>query len=856
MARLPVPGSDNGTWGDVLNDFLQQALKNDGTIKDNAITANNLAPNSVTNAAIASDAVNATSIADGSITNGLISDGTIQEVKLSSAVQTKLNQTSADKVSGAASSMDKAIVRFDGATGKLVQDSLATIGDDGDITTPGIINASRIGNKPEASFIAANQAGTTAVSTDLQMLGTGAADTSFINGRFLNASNAPANLFVKSRGTTVGQNVIVQDGDHLGNIGFDGADGVGYFEGARIRARVDGVPATGSIPGSIEFYTTPEGSSSGVLAMAIKSTGKVAIPGGTIGASSSQQHTLPAVSSDTFTLNNAAQTIANKTFTSTALTGNTAISSGGELRIYNTADQTTNYERVRQYWTGNVWTLASESGGTGTARTMQFGTITSFIIPNAAGAVLRRNNTSTTYLLNITSTGLSASSGTQSGLLIDPTINQSGSANYTALIVNPSETATGTGSKLLADFQLGGVSKTRIDSTGSHYLSSSATNGMALYATTDETTNYERARVYWNSTVFTIQTDNGGTGSARSLSLRTPNTTFTLNSGSSAGIYQFVTGASSANGSGIRATGVWSASSGTNNVVSIEPTINQSSTAGYTVLNINPTESAIGSGTRLLINAQVGGVSKFSVDTTGAATLAAAGTGVGSVVTVDGTQTLTNKTFSGANITGAVALPTSSTFALYNTADQTTNYERLVIDWVSGAARIYTNFGGTAATRTLNLGVASTAGSSTVGTSFRISDGAPFFRYSRTSGTNGGFVDLGGITSSASSGISGIFVINPAINQTLTAGYTALLVNPTESATGSGTKLLADFQLGGVSKVSITNLGQLKLAASVAGAATMNIPTGTVPTNPVTGDVYSDGTHVYCYLASTWKQLD
>lgn len=33
MARLPVPGSDDGTWGDVLNEFLEVAHNNDGTLK-------------------------------------------------------------------------------------------------------------------------------------------------------------------------------------------------------------------------------------------------------------------------------------------------------------------------------------------------------------------------------------------------------------------------------------------------------------------------------------------------------------------------------------------------------------------------------------------------------------------------------------------------------------------------------------------------------------------------------------------------------------------------------------------------------------------------------------------------------
>jgi len=33
MARLPQPGADNGTWGDVLNDFLEVEHNNDGTLK-------------------------------------------------------------------------------------------------------------------------------------------------------------------------------------------------------------------------------------------------------------------------------------------------------------------------------------------------------------------------------------------------------------------------------------------------------------------------------------------------------------------------------------------------------------------------------------------------------------------------------------------------------------------------------------------------------------------------------------------------------------------------------------------------------------------------------------------------------
>lgn len=37
MSRLPVVGSDDGTWGDVLNDYLAVAHNTDGSLKDTAV---------------------------------------------------------------------------------------------------------------------------------------------------------------------------------------------------------------------------------------------------------------------------------------------------------------------------------------------------------------------------------------------------------------------------------------------------------------------------------------------------------------------------------------------------------------------------------------------------------------------------------------------------------------------------------------------------------------------------------------------------------------------------------------------------------------------------------------------------
>lgn len=54
MARLPIPGSDVGEWGDILNDYLGVSLASDGTIKAGTIDTAALQDNSITNAKLAS----------------------------------------------------------------------------------------------------------------------------------------------------------------------------------------------------------------------------------------------------------------------------------------------------------------------------------------------------------------------------------------------------------------------------------------------------------------------------------------------------------------------------------------------------------------------------------------------------------------------------------------------------------------------------------------------------------------------------------------------------------------------------------------------------------------------------------
>lgn len=163
---------------------------------------------------------------------------------------------------------------------------------------------------------------------------------------------------------------------------------------------------------------------------------------------------------------------------------------------------------------------------------------------------------------------------------------------------------------------------------------STATAGLQLYNTADQTTNYERLEALWSSNVAVIRSVASGTGATRVLELRanlTGNANYNVirTAGYNVTTFGFQFTASSATGFAgltfIDATQTFTATSGQTNVLAIRPTYNQASgTAANTDLLINRTQTAVGSGTQRLIDAQVGGASQFSVSNNGTITTAGA----------------------------------------------------------------------------------------------------------------------------------------------------------------------------------------------------------------------------------------
>jgi hypothetical protein len=89
--------------------------------------------------------------------------------------------------------------------------------------------------------------------------------------------------FIKSRGTSAGSHTIVQSGDNLGVLSFEGADGSGSKVAAQIYAQVDGTPGAGDMPGRIVFSTTAVGAAAATEQLRITSNRYVRLASGTGG---------------------------------------------------------------------------------------------------------------------------------------------------------------------------------------------------------------------------------------------------------------------------------------------------------------------------------------------------------------------------------------------------------------------------------------------------------------------------------------------------------------------------------------------------------------------------------------------
>tara|TARA_R110000822_G_scaffold53720_7_gene138398 strand:+ start:1032 stop:2789 length:1758 start_codon:yes stop_codon:yes gene_type:complete len=333
---LPVTGELNGTWGDVVNDnitsMVEQAIAGLATINTWTAASHTLTTaNGTTDearcailecsgapgaaATVICPASTKLYVIKNSVTGGYAVTlktpaGTGISVPNGGTALLYCDGTNVvsggglnGDVVGPASATDNAVARYDGTTGKIIQNSAVTIADDGatviaaNSTTDGLrITQLGTGNalavedsaNPDANPFVIDANGRTVLGNTTNILtsdlfeihSTGSA-TSYASSIFnWSASSGFANqYFYRSKSGTVGTQGVVANADNIGSIRFAADDGTAFISAALILAAVDGTPGTNDMPGRLVFSTTADGASSPTERMRINNQGEVGIGG-------------------------------------------------------------------------------------------------------------------------------------------------------------------------------------------------------------------------------------------------------------------------------------------------------------------------------------------------------------------------------------------------------------------------------------------------------------------------------------------------------------------------------------------------------------------------------------------------
>lgn len=236
-------------------------------------------------------------------------------------------------------------------------------------------------------------------------------------------------------------------------------------------------------------------------------------------------------------------------------------------------------------------------------------------------------------------------------------------------------------------------------------------------------------------------------------------------------------------------------SSGATSIFDVDRAVTQSGTAGYNGIRVNVTETSVGSGTRNLFVANLGGAHRFSIRQDGTIWI-----GPGSTVSTFTPSATTPKLLCQAQVItgGQIGFQWAGNFAGEMTpASGIATYMTIRPNITSSGT------GGWTA-----LQILAADGGSGSGTRLQLSIG---------SGTTAMSVFASGqVTSngslSGSSGLESCFSITNTLNQSGTAGYNSLRINNTETATGSGAKRAIHILRNGSFTFAVMNDGKFEIA--------------------------------------------
>jgi hypothetical protein len=152
---------------------------------------------------------------------------------------------------------------------------------------------------------------------------------------------------------------------------------------------------------------------------------------------------------------------------------------------------------------------------------------------------------------------------------------------------------------------LGTTAPTHPLTLGSTFAGSGSGQGISLYRTADQVTNYERFVMKYNTTnQYLIGSEQGGTGAARPILINTNGRSLTINDNTSSQFAIIATNpmTGSTNAGIFRTSGGWSGASGINTTLQLATTYTHTGTASGRELFISPYYQTLGSGTYSLID--------------------------------------------------------------------------------------------------------------------------------------------------------------------------------------------------------------------------------------------------------------
>lgn len=378
-------------------------------------------------------------------------------------------------------------------------------------------------------------------------------------------------------------------------------------------------------------------------------------------------------------------------------------------------------------------------------------------------------------------TAFSGSSGEQRGIYAFYTINQTSTAAFTALKINLTQTALGSGQQAFADFQTGGTSRFVVTSDTTMPGQVLAATGSLTRPTYSFTADPDTG--WYGNGGNTMQLVLGGTHRwvFENALIEGRSTSNTITTSSAGQVLTVQGNISTSTGPALTLNnrGTFTGSSADQVNVLVSATANQTSTAGFSLLRGDVTNTALGSGDQNLLDLRVGGTSVFKVKN-GATSAIQGGVqaSLGDINTPGyGWIGRAGGLYSINVLQTAMTMDTTSSFISFA---RTGGHNYMIAN------------GGSAGSIGLQAGTT----------------GSAVLLQGRFTTTAGASVQISQVSSNAFSGASvaqGHVSVDSVINQTGTSSFAQLQLSQTQTALGSGTQRFIGASVGGVEKFAVTS---------------------------------------------------